>query len=404
MSDEGKYVRVYHFSEDEEDEDQEAGRYVRAPVLSNEECGYDIDEGNYRYEATAEINKENELLKEQLAKMKRTVEEITSRNNRSRDRDVVRNDAEESWTCSRSYPSSQPLENTPNIRWDQMKPFPKNIPANKMWEEWTKYIENFEIAALLSNAVDPVRRSQLLFLSMGEEMQGIVRAAKLRPNLHDSDCYALFVKNIEHHLRSMTDTAAEHEAFSCMQQERGETVVNYHARVMEKVRLCRYSPSDQERFVRAQLLKGMSNRELAKTARTFGHETNFIVQSATRDESYRAEPAQAGTTYDSVLNQVFNRAPFRASMKRYGSYGKFSEPRNKQGRFENRTVNSRQEYCPRCNKWMHKNRPCPALKLKCHECGTFGHFAVVCRKKRVYAVDDVGPQEPKMEPKEEQVK
>lgn len=91
-----------------------------------------------------------------------------------------------------------------------MKPFPKNIPANKMWEEWTKYIENFEIAASLSNATVPVRRSQLLFLSLGEELQGIVRAAKLRPNLNDSKCYTILVKNIDEHLQSMTDSTAEH--------------------------------------------------------------------------------------------------------------------------------------------------------------------------------------------------
>lgn len=54
----------------------------------------------------------------------------------------------------------------------------------------------------------------------------------------------------------MADTAAEHLAFYCMRQEMGESAMDFHARFMEKVRLCHYGSSDQERFVRAQLLKG----------------------------------------------------------------------------------------------------------------------------------------------------
>lgn len=259
-----------------------------------------------------------------------------------------------------------------------------------MWEEWTKYIENFEIAASLSNATNPVRRSQLLFLSMGEELQGIVRAAKLRPNLNNQNCYMDFIKNIEEHLRSMTDTAAEHEAFSSMQQGKGEAVVNFHARLMEKVRLCRYSPCDQERFVRAQLLKGMANRELARTARTFGHATNFIVQSATRDEAYQLETGQARYTHDETVNHVRGSSrdtPFKCRA-RSGFHGE--GPRRKQARFD-KHHSSRRELCSRCNRWAHRNQPCPALKLKCNKCGKFGHFAAVCRDNRVRAIEAGSP-------------
>nr|XP_029709644.1 dentin sialophosphoprotein-like [Aedes albopictus] len=82
-----------------------------------------------------------------------------------------RQDAESSW--------SVPLDNTTTernssiVRWDNIKPFPSGVPANKMWEEWNRYIENFEIAALLSNANDPAKRTQLLFLSMGPDLQEI---------------------------------------------------------------------------------------------------------------------------------------------------------------------------------------------------------------------------------------
>lgn len=90
---------------------------------------------------------------------------------------------------------------TQSIRWDNIKPFPKEIPANELWEAWTKYIKNFDIAASLSNVYDPVKRSQLLYLFVEEELQGIARAAKLRPESNYASCYGGFVRNIEKYLK-----------------------------------------------------------------------------------------------------------------------------------------------------------------------------------------------------------
>ncbi|XP_062542266.1 uncharacterized protein K02A2.6-like [Armigeres subalbatus] len=242
---------------------------------------------------------------------------------------------------------------------------------------------------------------------MGDQLQGIVRAAKLRPNLNDKECYTVFIRNIEDHLRSMTDTAAEHEAFSCMQQGIGESVMSFHARLMEKVRLCRYSAVDQERFVRAQLMKGMTNRELAKTARTFGHETNVIVQAATRDEAYQGETTRtASMNHHEVINQVRSRVS-RFTVKRENRSAS-NEPQSKQYRREGLRSNIRPELCTRCNKWMHRNRPCPALKLKCNACGKFGHFAVVCRSARINATQTYDlpkgmPEEVKVVTKDEEL-
>ncbi|XP_062538950.1 uncharacterized protein LOC134207247 [Armigeres subalbatus] len=386
MSMEGKYVRRYRESDEEvETEDNEelpsVGRYVRAPEFVVEENSKKSPDQYVQNETTSNLFKENEMLKRQLAELTKSVAVITARNSQAPDTEA--NEAEESWTTARFLPSPHSYENTTSIRWDQMKSFPKSIPANKMWEEWTKYIENFEIAASLSNATDPVRRSQLLFLSMGEELQGIVRAAKLRPNLNDRNCYTIFMKNVENHLRSMTDTAVEHEAFSNMHQERGETIVGFHSRLMEKV------------F--SILTKGMSNRELAKTARTFGHEINFIVQSATRDEAYQPGPSQTVDIYDSGINHLNERGAWRGGfkrpmVKREGRSRPTDGPYNKRSRFNNRFGGNQQRLCPRCNRWMHKNQICPALKLKCNECGIMGHFAVVCRKKRVHAIFDTGSQ------------
>ncbi|XP_058814309.1 uncharacterized protein LOC131678289 [Topomyia yanbarensis] len=221
---------------------------------------------------------------------------------------------------------------------------------------------------------------------MGEDLQGIVRAAKLRPDLRDPQCYATMVKNIDAHLKSMTDTAAEHEAFMNMRQSKDESAVAFHARLQEKVRLCGYSPNDQERFVRVQLLKGLTNRELAKAARTFGHETIYIVQSATRDEAYHTENATSSGI-----------SALAVSQRRSVSDGKFRKRQNR-----NQDTGIRQRYvpytnkpglgrrfrCSKCNRMGHKQDLCPALNKKCNTCGMLGHFAVTCHKKRVSLIQE----------------
>lgn len=97
------------------------------------------------------------------------------------------------------------------------------------------------------------------------------------------------------YFRAMTDVSAEHEKFTVMKQESGESTMVFRARLLSQVRLCKYSEEDQVRFVRSQLLKGMANRELARTARMFNYDTEFIVQSASRYETFEEEAGPSGS-------------------------------------------------------------------------------------------------------------
>lgn len=293
------------------------------------------------------------------------------------------------WGYTASGVTRKSFETQPSLRWEAPV-FPKNVPANKLWEAWRRFLENFEISATLSNAYDPARRAQMLFLSMGEDLQGIVRAAKLRPDLRDPQCYTTMVKNIDDHLKSMTDTSAEHEAFMNMRQRKDESTVAFYTRLQEKARLCGYNQDDQERFVRAQLLKGLANRELAKTARTFGHDTMHIVQSASRDETYVDENVTENATLTGLSALAVSQRPKT-------SIGKFRERHNRNhnaGARERRAPyigkpnRGRRSRCVKCDRMAHKDEPCPALNRKCNACGTLGHFAKVCFKKRVNQVQE----------------
>lgn len=271
-----------------------------------------------------------------------------------------------------------------NVRWENIQPFPDNVPANRMWEQWNRFIDRFEIAASLSNICDPVKRSQILFLSMREKLQRITRAARLRPSLEEPSCYAFFVRNIEGYLRSMVDVTAEHEAFTNLKQEANEPVMDFHSRLMEKVRLCGYSSADQERFVRAQLLKGMRNKELVKSARTFGYDTLFIVQSATREEAFMDESAQTEPSQALALTRNRPRTSGEArhwKQTNESTADRWTRPRRRETDEKRNRGLGRRSRCSKCDRLFHKFGSCPAVNSNCNKCGLRGHFAVVCRKK-----------------------
>ncbi|XP_062538745.1 uncharacterized protein LOC134207021 [Armigeres subalbatus] len=384
MSIGGKYVRAPEPHSDSEDEDehisewqQEAANHVKQEQLdecdvssANETLGSDDDtddneDGNIEPREDRDMTlRGNQDYALRMDRMQSTLNKLLEHWNRD----------------------PGPSTSSGNIRWENIQPFPNDVPANQMWEQWNRFIDRFEIATSLSNVNDPAKRSQILFLSMGEKLQGIVRAARLRPSLREPNCYGIFVKSIENYLQSMVDITAEHEAFSNLRQEPDEPTITFHARLMEKVRLCRYSSADEDRFVRMQLLKGMRNKELAKTARTFGYETAFIVQSATREEAFEAEagPSRSSQAFAVTRNRQTTYGDRFPRKRRFVPPGNHQIHAKHQRREDNNSYRGvgRRSRCPKCYRLYHKFGTCPANDRKCNACGETGHFAVACRTGR----------------------
>lgn len=102
---------------------------------------------------------------DRIDRIERMIANINDFMNRFETRPIPDNDAEKSWKVSNDVNRHESGGNSSsNIRWDYLKPFPSGIPANKMWEHWNRYVENFEIATSLSNVSDPAKRTQLLYL------------------------------------------------------------------------------------------------------------------------------------------------------------------------------------------------------------------------------------------------
>ncbi|XP_055633585.1 uncharacterized protein K02A2.6-like [Toxorhynchites rutilus septentrionalis] len=422
----GRYVRAPEFQSDSEKLDEVPssasdyeGREKQLHEVGfgeNETCGSELNGSDESTSETGDderlsahqgvelsaMRNENREYYERMKQMEATLNQLVKAldsNQSINGPNKPPGEVDHSWSIGSVVPG--PSSSSSNIRWENIQPFPNNIPANKMWEHWHRFVDRFEIAMSLGNINDPVKLAQGLFISMGEKLQGIILAARLRPSLNEPNCYAVFVKNVEDYLRSMVDVTAEHEAFTNLKQYMDEPTLAFQARLMEKVRLCGYSRDDQNRFVRAQLLKGMRNKDLAKTARTFGYETTFIVQSATREEAYTAETMQPDSSQAFAVTRNRQRAYDQQQWKRKHEIpNKDGNQRKKRDGHDNRYRGpGRRSRCSKCDKPFHKFGSCTAINNNCNNCGKRGHFAVVCWNK---AANNV--QVDRSQPREENMK
>lgn len=289
------------------------------------------------------------------------------------------------------------------VKLDQLRPFPKDVASNRLYQEWQKYLETFEIAMSLQEVNEPHKMANGLYMAVGDYLRDILRAANLspRPTEDGPDCYNNFVKNVGDHLRSMTDPMLEYDSFREMKQEAGESAISFHARLVDRAKLCGYGPVAEEHMVLSQLLKGLRDREIAKAAKIFDHDAKFIVRAATRSETLDPMPEpQPGPSGSGTVFAVNRGRDTQQTRKRTFGQGNDSNSANRDNSFRSsrgRGSNGagghrgkkqkgfgrgKKNRCSRCNYWIHeKLEDCPALNAECYECHEEGHFAVTCRDK-----------------------
>lgn len=177
------------------------GRYVRAPIDSdNESTDDDYDLDNSSEPAVQEEERESDFSSDEsssnrsrsnepndavnssnrrgsvdpvsspkmvstddrLQRMENALADITKALNVLQTPVAPNKDTDQIW----SNPTA--LTSTPDIipssvRWDNIKPFPTRVAANKMWQEWNHYIENFETLRLSITPMIPSEEHSCYF-------------------------------------------------------------------------------------------------------------------------------------------------------------------------------------------------------------------------------------------------
>ncbi|XP_062556060.1 uncharacterized protein LOC134220927 [Armigeres subalbatus] len=354
-----------------------AGKYVRAPSVESDGYSEELGEADKVY--MDDIVSDNIGATEEVE-----CQEWEKNNMDYRPMAGKPRESEVGWRYSTQPPIAAQTGNASSSgsRLDNAPHFPKNVPTNKLCEEWHRFLGKFEIAASLSNINDPAQLAKHLFMCMGDELQDIVSYANLRPGLNDPRCYQAMIDNINTHLRRLTDPVTEHEAFGRMTQGKDETIINFHARLKSKVRLCEYSQQDEDRFVYTQLLKGMRERKLAEDARIYGHGIDLIVKAAARKEAFTLEIPNNTECEPQVL--AVTRKSIRGIQPNRKRSGDSEYPgQRKMQRYVGNRNQGRRFRCWRCNSATHTQDICSARNKKCFNCGIIGHIATTCRRKTI---------------------
>ncbi|XP_058837572.1 uncharacterized protein LOC131693626 [Topomyia yanbarensis] len=150
--------------------------------------------------------------------------------------------------------------------------------------------------------------------------------------------------------------------------------------------MCGYG-NDENRFIRSQILQGMSNRDVANAARTYNHDTQSVIQAATRAEASNINAGPSNT--EAIMDVAYKSSNQQSGPKRFPSDRWTSQER---GHVDFRSIKRRNpqdrfvgkhKWCFRCDRPKHNGKQCPALFKNCNTCNKRGHFSVTCRKKRV---------------------
>lgn len=153
MSAIGKYVRAPTVLSDSDTEgslhDEEvSGKYVRS--ANAQQTGGDGElihevSDEYNHYRSAIVSDCQKQLEARIQELEHVIKEMGG---------TSRNSAVDKATTNRTTNVSTRRVSPVNrnegiIRLDNIKPFPKNVSATKMWEAWMSFIEDFEMAASL---------------------------------------------------------------------------------------------------------------------------------------------------------------------------------------------------------------------------------------------------------------
>lgn len=289
-------------------------------------------------------------------------------------------------------------------KYAKLKPFPPGIELSMKWAEWIDFRRKLDITVKTFVGASQKDLAGFLFTNIGSELEDIIITRGLYPKPTVADkyfrYYDVLVDNIGEYFRKASDPAANMTRFYSMKQGPGETVHDFHTKLLKQAEVCGLRANYDA--IRNRLIDGMTNRLLADRVYEDGKSVDEIVAVASRKEVERAK---------SVVPQTFGRfdeqtkeVEVAALTTNRSSEGWGQQKRNdyRGGARKAQTFPKRRGFpdnakqCGKCGNAYHKGGVCRAeskhdscgVKLgihwffldgNCRRCGKPGHFEKVCR-------------------------
>lgn len=255
-----------------------------------------------------------------------------------------------------------------------MPPFKAGDDPRNNWVKWKKALERF----LRVNKIDADEEKYDLLLVLGAiELQSyydkITKWECRRPVSETSDetivlKYESAIASLDAYFAPQLNKRFERHLFRAMKQENQEAFEEFVFRLKEQANRCLFVDVDDA--IVDQIIEGCTSTELRKKLLT--EDVNLY------------EATVRGKTLEEVQKQT---KEFAKPSTSYGSSSMEGSVVQKiSSKFaEKRTTEGSTRKCYNCNKVGHlakDTEKCPARNVNCHVCGTAGHYAVCCRKRK----------------------
>lgn len=293
------------------------------------------------------------------------------------------------------------------------------------WNRFRDELNNYFVAADLGRALDE-RKIAILMYCLGPEYRTIFNGFDLTQA--DRGKFDCVIEKFNRHFEPKKLTKVCMRKFDYCMQGPKETFNEYMARLKELAESCRFGDSLEDQLVK-QLSIGVRSstlkerlwaedlslakmvekcqlweqREATKdlvvsTPTQSASVSEFQARGRGRSQSRgqsRGRGRGTRTGWRGSPNQAANGRGFNPGNRGRGHQ---RQQREQHGAQQQQQRDQGQGHCSRCGK-THNRGQCPAFNEQCYECGGFGHYGRMCRKKSnpnktVHSVEtDSVPQE-----------
>lgn len=262
----------------------------------------------------------------------------------------------------------------------QVSPPEKFTFRSEDWPRWIKRFERFRIASGLEGQAEENQVNALIY-TMGDAAEDIIVSFHL--SSEEANDYDTVKTRLDAHFVTRRNIIFERAKFNQRQQETGETVDNFQTALQCLAEFCGYGVLHDE-MVRDRFVVGLKDKRLSEQLQMDPDLTlEKAINRARQCELIRKQQEMLNNNFKTdisnvQLDKVYAR-PHGGAQKKQVEHG-----------FKQKMKKPQQEryHCTRCgDPNRHHLSQCPAREAVCHQCRKKGHFARMCRAKRLFEVN-----------------
>uniref|UniRef100_A0A3B5QZY7 Gypsy retrotransposon integrase-like protein 1 n=1 Tax=Xiphophorus maculatus TaxID=8083 RepID=A0A3B5QZY7_XIPMA len=247
------------------------------------------------------------------------------------------------------------------------------------WTKWIKRFERFRIASGLETQADENQVNTLIY-TMGDEAEDILVSLHLTPQ--EASEYETVKGRLDAHFVARRNIIFERAKFNQRQQETGESIDGFHTALHCLAEYCGYGTLHDE-MVRDRFVVGLRDKRLSEQLQM---DAELTLEKALN----RARQSELVKKQQEMLHANFKSDIAGAQLDRVHASGsaRSRQPKAPHKYVVTKATQDKKAQCRRCGDTKgHSMQQCPAREAACNYCGKKGHFARVCRNKKICQVN-----------------